>query len=67
VANSWRALYMSRTQRARVGPSCFPHLNVFLLHIWIASTVWLMGFSWADGDHDLMMMMVIPDSAGDAS
>jgi hypothetical protein len=26
-----------------------------------------MGFSWADGDHDLMMMMVVPDSAGDAS
>jgi hypothetical protein len=26
----------------------------------------LMGFSWAHGDHDLMMM-VIPDSAGDAS
>jgi hypothetical protein len=25
------------------------------------------GFSWADGDHDLMMMMVVPDSAGDAS
>jgi len=27
----------------------------------------LMGFSWADGDHDLTMMMVVPDSAGDAS
>jgi hypothetical protein len=27
----------------------------------------LIGFSWADGDHDLMMMMVVPDSAGDAS
>jgi hypothetical protein len=26
----------------------------------------LMGFSWADGDHDLTMM-VVPDSAGDAS
>jgi hypothetical protein len=26
-----------------------------------------MGFSWADGDHDLTMMMVVPDSAGDAS
>jgi len=26
-----------------------------------------MGFSWADGDHDLMMMMVVPNSAGDAS
>ena len=25
-----------------------------------------MGFSWADGDHDLTMMMVAPDSAGDA-
>jgi len=37
--------------------------GVVVLHIWIASTVWLMGFSWADGDHDLMMMMVVPDSA----
>jgi hypothetical protein len=27
----------------------------------------LMGFSWADGGHDLMMMMVDPDSTGDAS
>ena len=27
----------------------------------------LMGFSWADGDRDLTMMMVVPDSAGDAS
>jgi len=27
----------------------------------------LMGFSWADGDHDFTMMMVVPDSAGDAS
>jgi hypothetical protein len=31
------------------------------------SDVRLMGFSWADGDHDLTMMMVVPDSAGDAS
>jgi len=28
--------------------------------------VWLLGFSWADGDYDLMMM-VVRDSAGDAS
>jgi hypothetical protein len=27
----------------------------------------LMGFSWADGDHDLTMMKVVPDSVGDAS
>jgi hypothetical protein len=27
----------------------------------------LMGFSWADGDHNLPMMMVVLDSAGDAS
>ena len=27
----------------------------------------LMGVSWADGVHDLTMMMVVPDSAGDAS
>jgi len=26
----------------------------------------LMGFSWADGDHNLTMM-IVPDSAGDAS
>jgi len=27
----------------------------------------LMGGSWADGDRDLTMVMVVPDSAGDAS
>jgi hypothetical protein len=27
----------------------------------------LMGFSWADGDHNLPMMMVVLDPAGDAS
>jgi hypothetical protein len=27
---------------------------------------WLMGVNWADGDHDLTMMMVVPDSDGDA-
>jgi len=27
----------------------------------------LMSFSWADGDHDLTMMMVVLDLAGDAS
>jgi len=27
----------------------------------------LMGFSWPDGDHNLTMMMVVADSAGDAS
>jgi len=27
----------------------------------------LMGFSWADGDHDPLMMMVVSDSARDAS
>jgi hypothetical protein len=27
----------------------------------------LMGFSWADGDHDLTMMMVVLDLAGDAN
>jgi hypothetical protein len=26
-----------------------------------------MDLSWADGDHDLTMMMVVPDSTGDAS
>jgi hypothetical protein len=26
-----------------------------------------LGFSWADGDHNLPMMMVVPNSAGDAS
>jgi len=31
------------------------------------SDVRLMGFSWADGDHDLTMMMVVPDLAGDAN
>jgi hypothetical protein len=27
----------------------------------------LLGFNWPDGDHNLTMMMVVQDPAGDAS
>jgi hypothetical protein len=40
-------------------------INFPLLHIWTASLTY--GFWASAGDHDLTTMMVVPDSAGDAS
>jgi len=41
--------------------------RIFVAYMDRLPDVRLMGFSWADGDHNLTMMMVVPDSAGDAS
>jgi hypothetical protein len=46
---------------------CFTFPTQYVAYMDCLPYVRLMGFSWADGDHDLMMMMVVPDSAGDAN